>query len=285
MKLQVMLAILFCFGSTVTVVKQKIVLVGGTSEIGQELARLLLTKGHMVVVVDDEVDLLLDMQEREGQKLITKLLPINDIEESRKTFTDIITELNGLDICILCNSIAPEIEEYGLLQNNKIPWKATKDTIDLNVTGFTGLANIALNYFIKQRRGYLVGISSLDALYGHPGCPCYTASKAFMSNYLSAMRQKCERLLLKDITICDIRWSYVSQVKDSLEAGWTEDPQIAAMQMLRAIEERKPVTYIMSRWSFVLWALAAVPTLLRDAVAGVSSLRFASSVKSYEQQS
>lgn len=276
MKTKLFIFLSFLIGTVQAFTPKKVVVIGATSDIGQELCKILLSKGHTVVAADDDKDQLVDMQTREGQKLKTTFLEIADSEKARAGFQQIIKDIDGLDICILCNSIAPEIDDYGLLKDRHIPWSTSRDTIDVNVKGTTALANVALNHFLVKKKGYLAGVSSLDALYGHPGCPCYTASKAFMSNYMEAMRQKCIRLGQKNIHVCDIRWSFVSQVKDSLGKGWTENPQEAALQMLKAIEERKPVAYIMSRWSFILWAITAVPSLVRNAVTGLGGLRYIS---------
>lgn len=254
---------------------KKIVVIGGASDIGQALTRELLRKGHTVVAADDKQDILNDMQEQHGASLITHYLPIAQAAESRKTFKMIIECLDGLDICILCCAVAPEIKQYGLLHDGDIPWGPSKETIEVNVMGTTALANVAMNHFVDHQKGCLVGVSSLDSLVGHPGCPCYTASKAFMSNYLGAMHKKCARLKLHNIVLCDIRWSFVHQVEDNLAIGWTDDPDKAAIEMLKAIEQKKRVAYIMDRWSFALWSLMAIPSLIQNALSGMSVIKMA----------
>lgn len=254
---------------------KKIVVIGGASAIGQALTKELIKKGHQVVAADDDRDILNYMQEEQGAQLITRYFPLMQAEESRQVFKALIEELGGLDICILCCAIAPEIEQYGLLHDGDIPWGPSKDTITVNVMGITALANVAMNYFIDQQKGYLVGVSSLDALVGHPGCPCYTASKAFMSNYLTAMRKKCSRLQLDNIVICDIRWSFVDEIRDELVVGWIDNPSDAAVDILQAIEQKKTVAYIMDKWSFALWTLMALPSLIQNALSGLSMLKMA----------
>lgn len=254
---------------------KKIVIIGGASDIGQALTKELLRKGHTVVAADDDQDILNDMQEQYGISLIIRDLPITQAEKSRITFKKIIEEIGGLDICILCCAVAPEIKQYGLLHDGDIPWGPSKETIEVNVMGVTALANVAMNHFIDHEKGYLVGISSLDSLVGHPGCPCYTASKAFMSNYLGAMHKKCARLKLHDIVLCDIRWSFVHQVEQEISIGWTEDPDKAAIEMLKAIEQKKRVSYIMDRWNFAIWALMAIPSLIQNVISGISVIKMA----------
>lgn len=254
---------------------KKIVVIGGASAIGQALIKQLLIKDHIVVAADDDEIILDQMQEQYGSSLITRYFPITYTEEARKEFKDVIKEIGGMDLCILCCAIAPEIKQYGLLDDGDIPWGPSKETIEVNVLGTTALANVAMNHFIDQEKGYLVGISSLDSLVGHPGCPCYTASKAFMSNYLDAMRKKCSRLKLNNIVLCDIRWSFVHQVEEEVAMGWTDDPDKAALEMLKAIEQKKNVAYIMDRWSFALWGLMAIPSLVQNALSGLSVIKMA----------
>ena len=257
----------------ITLALKKIVVIGGTSDIGQSLTREFLEKGHTVVSADDDQDILNDMQEEQGERLITRYLPIAQPEEARKKLKAIIEEIGGMDICILCCGVAPEIKQYGLLHEGDIPWGPSEETIAVNVMGVTAVANVAMNHFIDCQKGSLVGVSSLDSLVGHPGCPCYTASKAFMSNYLGAMRKKCIRLNLHKVILCDIRWSFVDQLEEDLGIGWTEDPEKAAIEMVKAIEQKKPVAYIMDRWSFALWSLRAVPSLIQDVWSGVSGIK------------
>ena len=94
---------------------KKIVIIGGASDIGQELVKILLSKDHTVVAADDNPDILEDMQKRYGTKLMTRVIPIVDTDAGRIALSDIIEELEGIDICILCCSIAPEIDDYGIL--------------------------------------------------------------------------------------------------------------------------------------------------------------------------
>ncbi len=261
------------FSSFISSSGKKIVVIGGASDIGQALVKNLLKKDHTVVAVDNDQAMLAHMQKHHGNSLIIQHISITKVEEARASFKDLIEKIGGLDICILACAVAPEIRQYGLLHDGDIPWSASKETIEVNVLGTTAFANVALNHFIDQQKGYLVGISSLDSLVGHPGCPCYTASKAFMSNYLGAMRKKCSRLKLHNITLCDIRWSFVQQVEDELAIGWTNDPDKAAIEMLKAIEQKKQVAYIMDRWSLALWSLMAIPSLVQNALSGLSVIK------------
>lgn len=253
-------------------IKQKVCVVGANRDIGKKIVALLLAKGHTVVALDDEADQLAALQKEMGDRLITQVVSFTDVKELQATFTAMVTQMGGLDICILCNFIAPEIEEYAVHSHHMV-WQSAQETIAINVVGTVAIAHKALEYFMQQKKGYLVTISSLDALYGHPGCPCYTASQAFISNYMQAVRQRVSRLSDVAITLCDIRWSYVSHVQNTINSGWTQDLEVAAVQILQAIEQKKPVAYIMSKWGFALWALSAVPGLIKHIWTGMHELK------------
>ncbi len=257
-------------------VAKKVMVIGGITTIGRELAKQYIQKGCKVGFMDDNKVQLEAFQVLENGALAIQQVDFSDVELSRTKFLQLIEELGGMDMCIVALSIAPEISEYGLLKDGDIPWPLERQTIAVNVSSTAALMNLALNYFIDQGMGHLVGVSSLDALHGHPGCPVYTASKAFMANYLSGMRTKMDLLTYSDIYITDLRWSFIQDIKQSIAIGWVETPQEAALHMIEAINQKKRVAYIMSRWSFILWGLLAMPSMVKDMLSGVSMLKTSS---------
>ncbi len=267
--------ILSCFANTVCAKSpaKRVIVVGGITDIGRELAKQYLQKGYTVGFIDDNKAQLEAFQTLENGALTVAPINFLDPEQARVQFQQFIETMGGMDICIFALSVAPEISQYGLLKDGDIPWNHSRQTILINILITAAFINVALNYFIDKGSGHLVGVSSLDALNGHPGCPAYTASKAFMANYLSGMRKKMSLLRFHEIFITDLRWSFIQDAKHSLAIGWIQTPQEAALHMIEAIEQRKSVAYIMSRWSFILWGLLTVPGLVKDMVSGISVLK------------
>ena len=90
--------------------------------------------------------------------------------------------MNGIDLFIINAGV--------VYHNPDLDWQKEKETIELNVLGFTAMANVAMKYFLRKGEGHLVGLSSISALRGHESCPAYNASKAFVSNYLEGLKKK-----------------------------------------------------------------------------------------------
>lgn len=254
-------------------VSKKVIVIGGITDIGRELAKQYLQKGYAVGFLDANKAQLEAFQTLENGTLVIEQADFTDTEQARMQLTHLIDTLGGMDICIVALSIAPEVSQYGLLKDGDIPWNLARETIITNILVATALSNVALNYFLDQGAGHFVGVSSLDALFGHPGCPVYTASKAFMTNYLGGMRKKMQLLKYTAIYITDLRWSFIQDNKQSVAIGWIETPQEAALHMIEAIEQKKTVAYIMSKLSFVLWGLLAVPSMVKDMLSGISVLK------------
>ena len=66
---------------------------------------------------------------------------------------------------------------------NRDDFKIEKNTLDVNVLGFTAITDWAINLFEKQKTGHLVAITSVAGLLGDGDAPAYNASKAFQINY------------------------------------------------------------------------------------------------------
>ncbi len=69
-------------------------------------------------------------------------------------------------------------------------YEAYEQLINVDAKGFFAMADVAMEFFIQQRSGHLVGISSSDALRGSAVNPVYCGAKAFVSKYLEGMRNK-----------------------------------------------------------------------------------------------
>ncbi len=107
--------------------------------------------------------------------------------------------------------------------------------------------------------GHIVGVSSIIALRGSDIVPAYSASKAFMSNYLEGLRKKA----FKDksaITVTDIRPGFVdTEMAKAEQKFWVASPTQAAEQIYSAIQRKKSYAYITRRWILIGWLLKILP--------------------------
>lgn len=143
--------------------------------------------------------------------------------------------------------------------NPQLEWSKECSTIEVNVLGFTAMVNAAIHALEERGSGHLVGISSIAAIRGGRAAPAYNASKAFVSNYLEGIRQRCYRRGLP-ITVTDIQPGFVATaMAQSPQLFWVATAEKAAEQIIAAIRGRKRHAYVTRRWRLVAWLLRGLP--------------------------
>ena len=92
--------------------------------------------------------------------------------------------------------------------------------------------------------------------------PAYSASKAFVSNYLQGVRYRFEKLKLP-IVVTDVQPGFVdTRMAKGDRLFWVASPQTAARQIVAAIRGRKQHVYVTRRWRLIAWVLRIVPDAL-----------------------
>jgi short-subunit dehydrogenase len=150
--------------------------------------------------------------------------------------------------------------------NPNLEWGPESETIAVNVSGFTAMANVAAEHLQARGSGQLAGISSIAALRGSRAAPAYGASKAFMSNYLQALRHKFANLRLP-IGVTDVQPGFVDTAMAKAERKfWVASPEKAAKQIFEALRKRKKHVYVTRRWRIFAWLVKVAPDWLVHSV-------------------
>ena len=233
---------------------KKVIVIGASSGIGRELAKLFIRNGFTVGITGRRLNLLEELQEDADGRVLVSQMDISKPEESVLQMRQIIETMGGLDVLVISSGtghINPSLE-----------WEYENETIDVNVKGFTALACAGMQYFIQKGSGHLVAISSVAALRGSADCPAYNASKAYMSNYLEGLASKA-RAYGKGIAVTDIKPGCVDTAMAQGEGlFWVASREKAAKQIYRMIERRKPGGYVTKRWTLVAFLFRMMPRRL-----------------------
>ncbi len=231
--------------------QKKALIMGASSGIGKELAKILSGKGYVIGLAARRMDLLNELQRELPNKSFVKQIDISKPQETENKFKEIIAELGGVDLIVISSG-------YGDL-NSELKWSIEKETIDVNVTGFALIAGISMRHFMERDSGHLVGISSIAALRGQREAPSYCASKAFVSNYLEGLRHQAIKSG-KQIYVTDVQPGFVrTDMAKGDNLFWASTAEKAANQIYDAIAKKKRHAYITKRWRLIAWLLKVVP--------------------------
>lgn len=227
------------------------IIVGATSGIGRELTLRLVDNGYKVGVIGRREDKLQELVSSKEGQIFAQCADIVDIDKTKSTIESLISDLGGLDLIVISSG-------YGEI-NKELNFETERNTIDVNILGFTAIADFAYSYFAPQGHGHIVGITSVMGLRGSCAAPAYSATKAYQQNYLESLQQRaCADK--KNIVVTDIRPGSVDTAMMKGEGHfWVSTPQKAALQIYDAIKYKKAVAYVTKRWSLIGALLKVIP--------------------------
>jgi short-subunit dehydrogenase len=231
--------------------RKNVIIIGASSGIGRELAKVFSDNGYAVGITARRLEMLSDVKKELPGTSFVKRVDVAVPEAAISILEELIKEMGGMDIIVINAGI-------GFI-NPELQWEKEKNTIDVNVTGFAAMANVAMRYFIRQGSGHIVGISSIAALRGGSSAPAYNASKAFMSNYLEALRSRAKKSKVA-ITVTDIQPGFVNTaMAQGQRLFWVASAKKAAVQIFEVIKKKRSHAYITKRWRFIAWLFKILP--------------------------
>lgn len=235
-----------------TTVSPKAVIIGATSGIGRSLAHVLSNNGYVIGVTGRRTELLESLRDEIAGQVFIKTMDVTDMDEARRLLQALYDEMGGFDLIILNAGVGSRNREY--------QWEPENYTVSVNVTGFVAMAHLSYQLFQKQGYGHVIGISSVAAHLSDGRSTSYSASKAFVSNYLKGLDYKA-------------RWSNVDIAVTCIEPGFIDTPMTkgqhgmfwiipadkAALLIYKAIQKKKHHAYVPGRWRLMVWLLHLIP--------------------------
>lgn len=238
---------------------KRIIIIGATSGIGKELARQACKRGYTTGGTGRRADRLKTLKEELGEQFHFTEMDVTSHDEAKSALDSLIREMGGMDIIVLNAGIS----NY---QASSLTGMEQK-VIDVNVSGFVQLFGKAFQYFKQQGSGHIVGVSSIAGLFGSSRAAPYSASKAFISTYMQAYRQRSNKIR-EDIVVTDVIPGFVESEMTEGKKGmfWVAKTEKAVSQMLDDIEKRKSYSYITRRWRLVAWLIKLTPNWVLDRI-------------------
>ncbi len=235
---------------------KKAIVIGATSGIGKEIARLLVNDGYKVGITGRRTELLQELKNESPNSFFAKPFDVTNTKDVIERLEELTIEIGGIDLLIISSGTGDI--------NESLAFEIEKCTIETNVLGFTCIADWAFNYFEKQKSGHLVAITSIGGLRGSRQAPAYNATKAYQINYLEGLRQKAKKFN-QAIFITDVRPGLVATAMAKGEGlFWVMPVEKTAMQIYKAIICKKQVAYVTKRWRLIAALLKLLPRQIYD---------------------
>jgi len=225
------------------------IIIGASSGIGNEVARLLLQRGWHCGIAARRTEPLEQLRSEYPQLTETETIDITS-EEAPERLLQLIERLGGMDLYFHASGIGK--------QNRDLQTDIEMRTVDTNAMGFTRMVDTAFNYLASHGGGHIATISSIAGTKGLGPAPSYSATKAFQNTYLQALEQLANARRL-NIRFTDLRPGFVDTplLDGDNHFPMMLRPQQVAKEMVEAIERRRHVRVIDWRWRIItaLWRL------------------------------
>ena len=233
--------------------KMKIVIMGATSGIGLEVARLFHKEGHSVAIAGRRLDNLRKISAELGSCPYAQIDVIQT--DAPMQLQELTQRLGGMDIYLHVSGIGK--------QNRNLDTDIELATVETNVVGFTRLINHAYLYFAERGHGHIAAVTSIAGTKGLGVAPSYSATKRYCNTYLEALTQLAY-MKGQNITFTDIRPGFVDTdlLADKLHYPMLMKPESVADAIVKGILKKKHIITIDWRYRILVFFWQLVPTAL-----------------------
>ena len=235
--------------------KQAIV-IGASSGIGREVARLLISEGWAVGVAARREAMLQDLG-----AAATACIDVT-AEDATQRLQQLIGDLGGMDLFFYASGIGH--------QNRQLREDIELSTMQTNGLGFTRMIGEAYRYFAARQEqketkewAHIAAITSIAGTKGLGPAPAYSATKAMQNVYLQALEQQAHQRGLR-IRFTDIRPGFVDTalLKGDFHYPMMLQPKNVAREIVSAINAHNHIRVIDWRYRLLTAFWRRIPRCL-----------------------
>jgi short-subunit dehydrogenase len=235
------------------------IVVGASSGIGEAIARRLAKPGRTIALLARRQDDLARVAEAVRASGATAAVVTHDVTDTAAVpalFDRLLKEAGGVDLLVYAAGVMPKIDE------SEYDFAKDRQMIEVNLLGAIAWCDCAAPYFEAQRAGTILGISSIAGERGRRGNPVYTTSKAALTAYLEALRNRLSRY---GVSVVTVKPGFVDTAMTKGVGGllWLISADEAARQSLALAERgRSRQGFVPGRWALVALIVRSIPSFL-----------------------
>ncbi len=221
-----------------------VAITGGSDGIGRALIDALIPLGAQIATCGRNQDKLYNLQVQYSNKpLHTVVCDVSNYNDCQNFIRSTIKVYGGIDILI--NNAG--ISMRSLLKDMDV--EVVRKVMDINFYGTVYCTKLALPYII-ERKGIIVGVSSIAGYRGLPGRSGYSASKFAMNGWLEAIKTElmadgvhvmwvCPGFTTSNIRQAALNDTGQPQGESPMNENNMMSAEICANHILKAIEKKK----------------------------------------------
>ena len=234
----------------------QVLIIGATSAIAQEVAKLYAAKGVKLFLVARDSQKLnqvaQDLEVRGAETVDCLSLDLVNIEQHEILLNSADETLGGIDIVLIAHGTLPDQKQCEASVNQ------TLQELQINFVSTVSLLTLLANYFEGQGHGCLAVITSVAGDRGRQSNYIYGAAKGGLSIFLQGLRN---RLSKAGVCVLTIKPGFViTPMTAEFRKGllWVQ-PKPVAEAIINAIQKRKDIIYVPWFWRWIMVIIRAIP--------------------------
>ena len=236
--------------------QKKIVILGATSSIAQEVAKLYAENGDQLFLVGRNSSHLLaiadDLKIISGNKVDYECCDLIEFENHPRIIDLAISTLGHIDIILIAHGT---LSDQAACEKN---FQHTYNELKINLISSISLLTLLANYFEKQGKGCLAVISSVAGGRGRQSNHIYGTAKAGLSVFLQGLRN---RLRHANVNVLTIKPGFVdTPMTKNFNKGllWSK-PNKVAQKIVKAIYQGQQEIYTPWFWRYIMLVIKMIP--------------------------
>jgi decaprenylphospho-beta-D-erythro-pentofuranosid-2-ulose 2-reductase len=238
---------------------KKILVVGATSAIAEQCARLWAARGDELFLVARNAlrlkTIAEDLKLRGASRTHSLCLDLNDIDGHAAMLDEVEAVMGSIDKVLIA---------HGTLPNQKMCEQCvgkTFEEIKTNALSIISILTHIANRFEFKRAGTIAVISSVAGERGRASNYVYGSAKAMVTVFTSGLRQRLQK---SNVAVVSIKPGFVdTPMTATFKKGllWSK-PSTVAKMIVQSIDQRKEEIYVPAFWGIIIFILKVIPNFI-----------------------
>ena len=236
---------------------KKVIIVGASSGIGKEIALLQIKNKNKVFIVARREDRLREINDNfssGNSNIFHQKHDVNHFNEVEDCFNQAVTKMGGLDEIYYVSGLMIDIEPF------EFNFEKDLQMLNVNLLGCMAWLGKAADYFVKQKKGKIIGVSSVTGERGRRKNPAYHTAKSGMNTYLESLRN---RLSIQGIQVLTVKPGFVkTEMTEHLQLKGSVSAEFVAKSIVTAANVGKDEIFIPFKWRIISFILRNIPSFI-----------------------
>ncbi len=235
---------------------QRVLILGGASAIGEQVARPLASMGAALYLTGRDRTRLekiaADLRVRGASRVVIEPLDLSHTAAVDGVVSRAQEALDGLDTLLIAAGLLPE---QGRASAEP---ELLRESLEINATVPMLVLEEAARLFEQQGRGQIVAIGSVAGDRGRATNYAYGAAKGALEIFLSGLRQ---RLHTSGVQVLLVKPGFVDtpMTADFKKGPLWASPERVARDIVRAMERGRSVIYTPWYWRWIMLIIRHIP--------------------------